>query len=199
MFERSNIFLVLTALLIVLVGYQSYQISTLKEQMQAQNVSLPDQPVLAEDIKETSNPLKKLQKQDWDPFKEMQRMQRDMERSFGSFNSYFANDPFFNSAFKNFPNLPLSDIQDRGDHYKIKMNIPGTDKQQIKIEISDDYRLHVSAGSEVSKEENQSSYLKRERYVNRFERTLSLPMDSDLSRYKEHYENGVLSIRIDKK
>ncbi len=133
-----------------------------------------------------------------DPFKQMQKMQEQMRKSFGQFNSLFANDPFFKKAYSQMAIKPLSDIKEDDKKYTIELNIPGAQEQNIEI-TNRDNTLSVFARSEFSKEDNSSNYIHKERYSQSFSRSFILPQNADLDHLTSLYDKGVLKIDIPKK
>jgi len=133
-----------------------------------------------------------------DPFIEMKKMQEEMQKSFGHFNSIFSDDPFFKEVFKEFSVSPLSDIKEDKKSYIIELNIPGADKQQIDIK-TDRNLLKVYAKSTKNSDTNDTNDVHRERYSQVFERSFMLPLNADLDKMKNSYKNGILKIIIPKK
>lgn len=135
-----------------------------------------------------------------DPFEEIKRIQEEMQKSFGQFNSIFANNPFFQDAFTHSAIAPLSDMKENDKEYVIEMNIPGASEKNININIkTDDNYLSISALSDNTKEQNKENYIHKERYAQRFERDFTMPADADLQKKTSNYENGVLRIVIPKR
>ncbi|MFP3178729.1 MAG: archaeal heat shock protein Hsp20 [Thermocladium sp.] len=77
---------------------------------------------------------------------------------------------------------PLTDVFDDGDKIKVVMDMPGIDKDKIKIKVNGD-KLIVSA------EGNDRRYYKE----------VNLPANVDPSKAKATYRNGVLTIELMKK
>jgi HSP20 family protein len=133
-----------------------------------------------------------------DPFIEIQKIQELMMKEFGSFNSTFANDPFFKSAFSNTNMSVMSDIIEEDKEYIVELKIPGIDQQKINIS-NDGNLIHVSAQSNISNEKNDINYIHRESFGNYFKRSFTMPPDADLNTIKSTYEYGVLKITIQKR
>ena len=123
----------------------------------------------------------------YNPFKEMD----EFEKKF--FSSPFS---FFNSSsideFK-------TDIKDEGDHYLLEADLPGFDKNDIKLDINDNI-LTISAERHSEHEENdkKGKYVRCERSYGYYSR------DFDLSNVKSEeikakYDNGVLKLTMPKK
>jgi len=130
-------------------------------------------------------------------FKHFERLQKEMDKVFEDFNK----DMFrgFNSNLTQGINFsPSTDLEDKGDSYELKMNLPGMDDKDIKIEVKDNY-LNVIAKSEVKKEKKEDKMIQQERHVGMVQRGMTLPKDADADKYSSHYEKGVLTIKIPKK
>jgi len=188
--DRSKIFMGILALLSLVIVVQSYFLYDLSQSIKA------DKPVQSPALVVKKDTM--FNAHNSDPFKQMQRMQEQMHKSFGEFNSIFANDPFFKEAYSQMPGFPLSDIQEDDTSYRIELNIPGSKEQNIEIKNQGN-TLSVFASSQSQNEDNQSNYIHKERYSSSFSRSFTLPEDADLNNLTHHYDNGVLKIEIPKK
>lgn len=133
-----------------------------------------------------------------DPFVEMQKIQERMMNEFGSFNSMFANDPFFQSAFSNTQLSAMSDIIEKDKEYLVEIKIPGIDEQKININ-NDGNMIHVSAQSQNINDENNANYIHKESFGQYFKRSFTMPQNADLDTIKSSYKDGVLKLTIQKK
>ncbi len=133
-----------------------------------------------------------------DPFQEMEKMVRlfreSMNRSMMDENLGMpVSRPVDYMAFE--PNL---DIQEMGNEYVIKMDIPGMEKDKINVEVTDQL-LTISGERKVENtEEKEGSYYKMERSFGSFLRTIPLPADADSEQMSANYANGVMTIKMPK-
>ncbi len=134
----------------------------------------------------------------YNPFEEMQKMQQEMDAVFEKFHKRMLNEKFFSQFESALPMTPAVDLKDTGESYEIKADIPGSDKEAIKVTTQDGL-LKIEAKSEKSKEQKEKDFLKKERFVGSYLRVVSLPKDADASKLKSDYKNGVLVITIPKK
>jgi len=178
------------ALLSLLVVIQSYLIYDLWHAVSEDKVQLS--------AKTFDNTHNFLNAPNSDPFKQMQRMQEEMQKSFGQFNSMFADDPFFKEAYGKMSISPMSDIKEDTNNYIVELNIPGADEQRIEI-TNKNNQLHIFASQQTSKDEKSDTYLHREKYSQSFARSFTLPDDADLNNLNSDYDKGVLKITIPKK
>ena len=187
----------LLAVLVAVVGVQSYYLYDLKNSIKPQS-ELQKIEQNAAVVPFSDDFFNSFHTNTTDPFEQMKKMQEQMQKSFGHFNSFFSNDPFFQQAFSQMATMPLSDIQESKDSYVIELNIPGAQEQKIDIKTQG-RSLIVHASSEKKKDQNDSNYIQRERYSQTFERIFTLPDNADLDNMSNDYKDGILTIKIPKK
>lgn len=188
--KKFNIIYGALALLVLIVLIQSYVIYDFKNSLTQTNQ--------VEDTTSSSTiTLKDYNPRSVDPFDQMKKIQEQMQKNFGQFNSIFANDPFFQDAFKDMGISPLSDLHDDGDKYVIDIDIPGVAQNNINIKTENN-RITISANTQSSNDTNNTNYIHKERFSQRFERIFSVPLDADMAKMNNSYENDVLKIVIPK-
>ena len=135
---------------------------------------------------------------DWNPFEEMERMRQEMDQLFGNTMNRFRSMPGFNGDWDRMSFAPEMDLQDEGDHYTVRLDIPGAEKSKINVEVHGGM-LRVSGTSEETVDEDDGGrVLRMERRSGHFERAITLPGPADESNVEATYENGVLTITIPK-
>jgi HSP20 family protein len=92
---------------------------------------------------------------------------------------------------------PAVDIFEEGDDLVVKAELPGINKENIEVKVTDDY---ITISGEKKKEEKieKKDYYRYERSYGSFSRTFRLPVDVQTDKAKAKFENGVLEIRIPK-
>ncbi len=91
-----------------------------------------------------------------------------------------------------------TDVVDNGDHFTITADLPGFDKKDISIALSDGV-LTVSAHHEENadkKEEKTGKYLRRERSEASYERSFEVGREVKPEAISAKYENGVLTLNV---
>lgn len=118
--------------------------------------------------------------------------------------------PVFNDLMENFErnffgrlsedsgDVPAVNIRDKKDKYAIEFAAPGMKKEDFKIDL-DNYVLTVSAETKEKKEEENSSYTRREFVFNSFSRSFTLPRSVNIDKIKADYSDGILTISLPKK
>ncbi|RUM63644.1 MAG: hypothetical protein DSZ03_05070 [Sulfurimonas sp.] len=193
---NTKLLYLLMAVLIVVALVQSYVIYDMKHVLESkQTVAAPLSSVTTPSPR-AGGTLPMMP--GTDPFEQMKRMQEEMQKSFGAFNTMFSNDPFFQEVFNKMAMAPLSDVKEERDAYVIELNIPGSDKQNIEIK-SDNNIVKVFASSNRSRDDNGTNYIHKERYIQQFQRSFVLPENADTAKMSSEYANGILTVTIPKK
>jgi len=165
----------------------------------------------------------------WDPFRELDRLDRLMRRSFEA--------PFAGRGAEAI-SAPAVEITDEGDHYLVKAEIPGVAENDVDITLTGNVltlrgekrferreprTIEAKAqgageqkaarkgeaeqgGQQIAKQEEQglatqeaSRPIFSEVFYGRFERVLTLPDDIDAEKIDASAKNGVFTIQIGKK
>lgn len=92
--------------------------------------------------------------------------------------------------------LPI-DVEENEQGYTVRADLPGIDRDDIKVNIHDDV-LSISAETAAENSEDSSRALIRERRFGKFSRSLRFPVPVDGDAIAAAYDNGVLSITLPK-
>jgi HSP20 family protein len=132
-------------------------------------------------------------------FKDFQKLQEDMNKIFKQFNEKFFKDMKIDNKLLEKSSLtPKADLNDRGDYYEVKVDLPGVQKSETKVKVEKNI-LTIDAKSEKSEVKKDDKMIKKERFIGAFHRVLTLPEDADGDKLTTSYEDGVLTIKIPKK
>lgn len=91
-----------------------------------------------------------------------------------------------------------TDIIDEGDKYVLQSELPGFNKEDIKINIKDDMLTISAQHSEEKETKNKNNYLRKERKFGSFSRSFSTN-DIDIEKINASYQNGILELEMPKK
>jgi HSP20 family protein len=89
------------------------------------------------------------------------------------------------------------DIEEKDGCYVIRMDIPGTDKSNISVDVSD-REVTVSGTVDQTVEEHTKNQLRKERRSGRFSRSFILPGPVKADEMEAEYNRGVLVITVPK-
>ncbi len=128
----------------------------------------------------------------WDPIRELDSLQSDMNRMF---------DRFFEgrtgSGERQQRWIPAMDLVETDDHLVLRADLPGMSEDDVDIEIKDGV-LTVSGERKAEHEERREGYHRVERSFGRFSRSLTLPQGTETDKIEASFDNGVLAVRVPK-
>ena len=116
-------------------------------------------------------------------------------RDFDLFDDIFG-DPFFR---KSESKMMKTDIREDKDNYVIDIDLPGFDKKNIKIDVTDGY---LTINAKVNNEDNEKKggkYIRKERYYGECSRSFYVGDDVNAEDIKAGFKNGILTLEVPKK
>lgn len=127
----------------------------------------------------------------WDPFGEMTRLQRVMDR--------MLEEPFFRPTEGYMPTVPAMavDLQEGDNEYTLKATVPGVKPEDVDITVSDNL-LTIKADVQEEKETKEGTYHLKERRFGTYSRSFTLPTPVKAEEAKATFENGVLTLTLPK-
>ena len=126
---------------------------------------------------------------------------REMPALYNRINGMF-DDPFFSlDRLADQENLgmwnPAVDLYEKDDHFIIKAELPGINKDDIKVDLKDRV-LTLSGERSFDNEVKEENYYRRERSYGKFQRAFTLPADVASEKIKAEFKDGVLQIEVPK-
>lgn len=105
-------------------------------------------------------------------------------------------DPFFTEHESK---IMKTDIKEKTDKYLIGIELPGYQKENIKIDVEDGYlTVHAEINSD-NEEKEEGKFVRRERYVGSCSRSFYVGNEVKSEDIKASYKNGILKIEVPKK
>ncbi len=93
--------------------------------------------------------------------------------------------------------LPKVDVVDRDNDILVRAELPGVDKKDVDISITDNtVTIHATTRRESTEEEGE--YYRREISTGAFSRTLALPAEVDADGAKASFKDGILELTVPK-
>ncbi len=129
----------------------------------------------------------------WDPFGEMLRMQRDMDRIFSRMGSGEGRGE--TSAAVAW--MPKIDVKAKGDDIVVRAELPGIDPDAVDIEVTDGV-LTIRGERTAEEEREGEGWLIRESSYGTFERSMVLPEGVDAGAIRADYTDGILEVHVPK-
>ncbi len=127
----------------------------------------------------------------WNPYREMMKMQRMMDRMMDR--------NFFDwpADWEN-PELGLAlDVVDKGEEFLVKASIPGINPDDLEITYKENV-LTIQGELKAEEEKEEEQYYLRERRYGRFSRSIALPTIVDADKIEAKYHDGILTLRLPK-
>ena len=137
------------------------------------------------------------------PYEDFDRLMDRFEREFEDF---WGIQPWRHWV-QGMPRLPMMtrhmtmtqvDVEDRGKDYRVTADLPGYNKDDVNIEISDDMVM-IHAKKTASEEETKKNYVRKERVAQTFYRRVDLPEAVKSEDAKASLNSGILEIVLPKK
>ena len=116
----------------------------------------------------------------YDPFRAFDEMERN----------FFGNAHTALSTFR-------TDVTDTGDAFKLEAELPGFNKDDIKIDIENDC-LTISAERKLENEDSKPNFVKRERFYGSFSRSFDVS-GINVDGIEASYTDCILSLVMPKK
>ena len=132
----------------------------------------------------------------WQPFHELTSIQDRMNRLFDEF--FGRSGPLAIETEESWGFAPPVDIYEDAHKLTFKVEIPGMEEKDLKVEIEDN-TLMLSGERKVEKEIKEEHFRRKERHYGAFSRSFTLPTSVDAEKIEANYVNGVLTIELPKR
>lgn len=93
---------------------------------------------------------------------------------------------------------PHVDIEEQGDHYLVKAELPGVKKEDVKVTLENGMLTLQAEHREEKEEKKKGKVIRSERRVGKFSRSFSVPTSVKADDISASMEEGVLTIKIPK-
>ena len=115
--------------------------------------------------------------------------------SFDIFEDMF-DDPFFT---KNESRIMKTDIKEHKGNYEIEVDLPGYEKENIKIEVENGYLTVNASMNKENDEKEKGKFVRRERYFGECSRSFYVGDEIKTEDIKASFKNGTLTLVVPKK
>jgi HSP20 family protein len=92
---------------------------------------------------------------------------------------------------------PALDVHEEKDDIIVRVELPGMKKEDIELSLHDG-SLSISGERKSEKKFEDAEVYRAERFVGRFQRTVTLPAPVAADRVKAQYKDGVLTVTLPK-
>jgi HSP20 family protein len=131
----------------------------------------------------------------WEPARELQGMQNEMNRLFGSFFDSPTPRSGARTSLRRW--IPAMDIVETDDHYVLRADLPGLSEGDVNVELEENV-LTISGKRSSEHEERKDGYHRVERSYGSFSRSVTLPEGVDADGIQANFDKGVLEVKVAK-
>ena len=130
----------------------------------------------------------------WDPFRELEDVSSRLNRIFGRTSARTASD---NDMLAVADWMPSVDISETDAAYLIKGEVPGVNKDDVKVTVQDGM-LTIQGERKQEMEEKGKKFHRVECNYGSFMRSFRVPDDADESAVKAEFKDGMLNVTLPK-
>jgi|UniRef100_A0A7V6A3S3 HSP20 family protein len=126
---------------------------------------------------------------DFDPFREMEQLQRRMDRLF---QTLWGEPPLWRAGV-----YPLVNISETKDHVFVRAELPGVKPENLEITLKNQ-NLVIRGERQITSEGEEVNYHRRERESGYFRRVVRLPVPVDSNQVEATMKDGILTVTLAK-
>lgn len=126
----------------------------------------------------------------WQPFRELEDMQRDMNRLFDNLSTT-------RRAGIDLGFVPAVELEDTADHYLLHLELPGLNPEDVNIEVTAD-SVSISGERRSETRSDERGVTRSEFHYGKFQRVVPLPGRINNQAVKADYQQGVLTVMLPK-
>lgn len=127
----------------------------------------------------------------WDPFGEVLKMQRDMDRIFSRMGTGEGGSATVTAW------MPRINVKQSGDDIAVHVELAGIGPDDVDIEVTDGV-LTIKGERKAQTEREDEGWLVRESSFGSFERSMVLPEGVDPASIKAEFKDGMLEVHVPK-
>jgi HSP20 family protein len=126
----------------------------------------------------------------WQPFQEIERLQRDVNRLFDGMATMDSENA--RPAF-----VPSAELEETPEAIHLSLEIPGMDSKDIDVQVSTE-AISISGHRKKETKTEEKGLTRTEFHYGRFQRVIPLPARIENTNVKADYKNGVLKLVLPK-
>ncbi|MCC6143845.1 MAG: Hsp20/alpha crystallin family protein [Candidatus Hydrogenedentes bacterium] len=134
----------------------------------------------------------------WDPFKEMEAMQRQMDQMFNQAFGRFNQSPFSGSLQGPATTEPRMDLKDSGSAYVVTLDMPGVEEGGVDVKVNGQTLEITAKRTDTTEKQQNGNVIQQERRFGLYSRSLPLPGPVDVGKMTTAYDNGVVTVTLPK-
>lgn len=119
------------------------------------------------------------------------------KRTFSPFLSNLFDDDFFPVVSNRTSSMPAVNIRESDKDFSLELAVPGMERKDMKIDISDDV-LTISSEKKNEVEEDSDGYKRKEFSYSSFCRSFYIPDNVNRDKIEASYKDGILTVVLPK-
>ncbi len=127
----------------------------------------------------------------WEPFREIEMIQREMNRLFDELMPSLR-EPVDRMSF-----IPPAELEETGDAFHLKLEIPGIDPKDLNVEVSAD-SVSISGERKSETRSEDKGVTRTEFRYGKFQRVIPLSARIQTDKVQAEYKNGILKLTLPK-
>jgi len=127
----------------------------------------------------------------WEPFREIEGLQREMNRLFESLSPAEAG-PVNGITF-----MPAAEMHETPNSIELKLEVPGLEAKDIDVRVTEQ-AVAISGERQSQTKTEERGMTRSEFRYGKFQRVIPLPARVQNDQVKADYQNGVLSLSLPK-
>lgn len=135
----------------------------------------------------------------FNPFRDMLNVEREFNRLSRVFNNRYglSTREDDDSEYDNAVWMPMTDVYEDDNNYQLKVDLPGVNKDDLKISFKDG-ELSISGERKQEIEEKKGKYHRIERTFGKYYRSFNLPKLIQSDKIDAEFKDGQLTVTIPK-
>ena len=135
----------------------------------------------------------------WDPFAEMQQMQKEIDHLFDDSFNRFGKSQRFSDLVQHSDFSPKIDMTEEKDDFVIRVDLPGVKESSVDVKV-DGREVQISGRRDnvVTDKDKEGHVIRQERHTGSFSRFIELPETVDPNRMTTKNDKGVFTIVLPK-
>ncbi len=122
----------------------------------------------------------------------------DFRRNFGDFYLHPQRRALFDRTSNEMIRMPAMDLRDKGEYFLLTAEIPGINKDDMEITLTDE-RIEIKAELTLENKDENDCYICQERRSSSFHRMFEFPEHINAENAEAKLENGILEVILPKK
>lgn len=127
----------------------------------------------------------------WEPFREVESLQREMNRLFDSLT------PSENGDTKSIAFMPAAEMQETPNSIELKVEVPGLEAKDIDVRVTEQ-AVAISGERNTQIKTEERGMTRSEFRYGKFQRVIPLPARVQNDKVQANYTNGILSLSLPK-